>query len=220
LSKFGQILGLSFLVVLGLSHGIAKAEVYTFTDEEGVVHFTNVPTDPRYRKMGSGESSGKKKQAGNSVNRQMLAPVNVNVYDEYIQEASRRFNIPEALIRAVMGVESNFNPTAVSSAGAQGLMQLMPKTAEEMGVDDPFNPRQCVLGGTRYLRLLANTFDGDLVLTLAAYNAGHRAVFQHMDIPPFAETQQYVRKVLQLYYHYKRQATQVPPVATEEKKSP
>jgi len=125
-----------------------------------------------------------------------------------LQEASQRYNIPSFLIRAVMAVESNFRPDAISSAGAKGLMQLMPETAEEMGVSNIFDPRQNILGGTRYLRVLANTFNGDLVLTLAAYNAGHLAVVRHMDIPPFAETQRYVRRVLKLYYFYKKQIQQ------------
>jgi soluble lytic murein transglycosylase-like protein len=147
----------------------------------------------------------------------------VTKYDDYILEASQRFNIPTPLIRAVMAVESAFNPAAVSHAGAQGLMQLMPTTAQEMGVEEPFDPRQNILGGTRYLRVLANSFDGDLVLTLAAYNAGHQAVFRHMDIPPFAETQQYVRHVLQLYFHYKKQvkaAAPVAPTAPDGRKAP
>lgn len=183
-----------------------RAETYSFTDEDGVVHFTNVPTDKRYRTV---EPSGKKRGGKLTKTKQRLkayVPRDVSKYDEYIREASKRFNIPVTLIRAVMAVESNFNPTAVSHAGAQGLMQLMPQTAEEMGVDDPFDPRKNILGGTRYLRVLANAFDGDLVLTLAGYNAGHQAVARHMDIPPFTETQRYVRRVLRLYYHYKRQA--------------
>jgi len=184
----------------------AGAETYSFTDEDGVVHFTNVPTDKRYQPV---DPSGKKKTRRKRTRRtrrssKVYLPRNVTKYDEHIREASKRFNIPVPLIRAVMAVESNFNPTAVSHAGAQGLMQLMPETAEEMGVDDPFDPRKNILGGTRYLRVLANSFEGDLVLTLAGYNAGHRAVSRYMDIPPFAETQRYVRRVLRLYYHFKK----------------
>lgn len=186
----------------------AGAETYSFTDEDGVVHFTNVPTDKRYQPVDPSEKKKKRRKRPRRAKHssKFYLPRNVTKYDEFIREASKRFNIPVPLIRAVMAVESNFNPTAVSHAGAQGLMQLMPQTAEEMGVDDPFDPRKNILGGTRYLRMLANTFDGDLVLTLAGYNAGHRAVSRYMDIPPFAETQRYVRRVLRLYYHYKKQA--------------
>jgi soluble lytic murein transglycosylase-like protein len=185
----------------------AGAETYSFTDADGVVHFTNVPTDKRYQPVDPSEKKKKRKKRTRRAKRsfKVYLPRNVTKYDEYVREASKRFNIPVPLIRAVMAVESNFDPTAVSHAGAQGLMQLMPQTAEEMGVDDPFDPRKNILGGTRYLRVLANTFDGDLVLTLAGYNAGHRAVSRYMDIPPFAETQRYVRRVLRLYYHYKKQ---------------
>ena len=184
-----------------------RAETYSFTDENGVVHFTNVPTDKRYQPVdSSGKKKSKKRKTRKKHRSKLYRPRNVSKYDEYIREASKRFNIPMPLIRAVVAVESNFDPTAVSHAGAQGLMQLMPKTAEEMGVDDPFDPRKNILGGTRYLRMLANAFDGDLVLTLAGYNAGHRAVSRYMDIPPFTETQRYVRRVLRLYYHYKKLA--------------
>jgi hypothetical protein len=179
----------------------ARAETYSFTDEDGVVHFTNVPTDKRYQPVNPSQKKGKRRRSRTKGRSQIFRPRKVAEYDEHIREASKRFNIPGSLIRAVMAVESNFDPTAVSHAGAQGLMQLMPETAAEMGVDDPFDPRKNILGGTRYLRVLANAFDGDLVLTLA----GHQAVSRHMDIPPFAETQRYVRRVLRLYYQYKKQ---------------
>jgi hypothetical protein len=125
-------------------------------------------------------------------------------YAEYIQEASRLYHLPQALLRAVIQVESNFDPRAVSPANAQGLMQLLPVTAERMSVVDLLDPRQNILGGARFLRVLANTFNGDLHLTLAAYNAGPGAVARHGGIPPYAETQNYVAKVLELYQSYSR----------------
>jgi soluble lytic murein transglycosylase-like protein len=124
-------------------------------------------------------------------------------YDTLIDEAARLYQLPHSFIRAVMRVESGFNPTVVSSAGAMGLMQLMPKTAQSMGVDDPFDERQNILGGARYLRILANRFKGDLILTVAAYNAGEGAIEKHNGIPPYRETQRYVRRVLKHYYAYR-----------------
>ena len=191
----------------------ARAEAYSFVDEDGVVHFTNVPTDSRYKRVGPfkpKKSSGKRTPGASNK----LAPLQHQLakqYLEHIQEASTRFTIPIALLRAVMAVESNFNPKAVSSAGAMGLMQLMPQTASEMGVSDPYDPRQSILGGARYLRAMANQFSGDLQLTLAAYNAGHTNVNRYMDVPPFAETQEYVRRVLKLYAEYKDEDPAPPP---------
>lgn len=202
--------GSTCLVAALLAAPAVVAEVYKYVDEDGVVHFTNVPNDKRYKQVGPGGKALKKKRKatrtrgrrpGGKLKRRV-----VDTYDEHIAEASQRFNIPGALVKAVIVVESNCNPKAVSHAGAQGLMQLMPKTAAEMGVEDPFDPRQNILGGTRYLRTLANSFDGDLVLTLASYNAGQKAVNRHMGIPPFDETQRYVRRVLQLYFAFKKQA--------------
>jgi soluble lytic murein transglycosylase-like protein len=114
--------------------------------------------------------------------------------------------LPEEFIRAVMHVESNFYTEAVSNKGAMGLMQLMPGTAAAMGVLDPFDPRQNVLGGARYLRVLANRYHGDLVLTIAAYNAGEGAVDKYNGIPPYAETRRYVQRVLTHYYAYRNSA--------------
>jgi soluble lytic murein transglycosylase-like protein len=124
-------------------------------------------------------------------------------YDAYIREAAALYQIPEALVRAVIRVESNFDPRAVSHANAQGLMQLIPATAERMLVTDPFDARQNVLGGTRYLRVLANLFNGNLQLTLAAYNAGENAVIRYKGIPPYEETQAYVSRVLEFYNIYR-----------------
>lgn len=126
-------------------------------------------------------------------------------FDEHIREAAGLYQLPEALIRAVIRQESDFNPFSVSSSGALGLMQLLPSTAASMTVQDPFDPRQNILGGARYLRVLANTFNGDLILTLAAYNAGSGAVIRYGTVPPYEETQHYVRQVIRYYYQYRAQ---------------
>lgn len=123
-----------------------------------------------------------------------------------IARASSRYQIPEALIRAVIRVESNYNPNAVSRAGAMGLMQLMPGTAREQGVTDRLDPEQNIMGGTRYLRWLANKFQGDIIKTLAGYHAGHNAVESKGGIP-YTATEQYVKKVLGHYYRYKASTT-------------
>ncbi|MEZ4391079.1 MAG: lytic transglycosylase domain-containing protein [Polyangiales bacterium] len=130
-------------------------------------------------------------------------PARYGRFDAYIREAATLYQLPEALIRAVIRQESDFNPFSVSSSGALGLMQLMPGTATSMTVQDPFDPRQNILGGARYLRVLANTFNGDLILTLAAYNAGSGAVIRYGTVPPYEETQHYVRQVIRYYYEYR-----------------
>jgi soluble lytic murein transglycosylase-like protein len=120
-------------------------------------------------------------------------------YDNYIRQAASLYQIPEELVRSVIQVESGFNPRAVSPANAKGLMQLIPATAQRMQVEDLFDPRQNIFGGTRYLRILANLFNGDLALTVAAYNAGEGAVLRYGGIPPYRETEDYVTKVVSLY---------------------
>lgn len=127
-------------------------------------------------------------------------------FDDAIARASKRYQIPAPLIRAVIRVESNFNPSAVSRAGAMGLMQLMPGTASDQGVTDRLDPEQNIMGGTRYLRWLANRFNGDIIKTLAGYHAGHGAVELKGGIP-YSATEHYVKKVLGHYYRYKATVT-------------
>lgn len=177
-----------FLLAVNLSLPLsAWATIYTFTDEAGTVHFTNVPDDPRYR-----PTTGQRK-------RSPVASRNTVIYDEHIREASLLYQIDPHLIKAVIQAESNFDCRAVSKKGAKGLMQLMPETAKDLNVYDPFDPQANILGGTLYLRQLLERFDGDLKMVLAAYNAGPNRVETLGEIPNIPETQTYVRRVLGNY---------------------
>jgi len=194
--------------MLAPSH--AQADIYTFTDEDGVVHFTNTPPSRqrgvrvvmRTREARAGDAP----RAGGGA--RDTSSDRYRRYDAYIREAAALYRLPEAFVRAVIRVESDYNIGALSRVGAQGLMQLMPGTAARMGVRDAFDARQNILGGTRYLRVLANGFRGDLILTIAAYNAGEGAVARHRGVPPYAETQRYVQRVLGWYYRYLQEEQQ------------
>jgi soluble lytic murein transglycosylase-like protein len=131
-----------------------------------------------------------------------------HAYDSIIEEASIRFRVDSALIRSVMQTESAFDALAVSRAGAMGLMQLMPAVAVELGVDDPFDPRQNVMAGTKYLRQLLTQYRGSLPLVLAGYNAGTAVVDQYGGVPPFPETQNYVKRVTSLVANARRAGTE------------
>jgi soluble lytic murein transglycosylase-like protein len=131
------------------------------------------------------------------------SPERYNRYDQHIREAAALYQIPVELVRAVIKVESDFDPRALSPANARGLMQLIPETAERMMVRDIYDPRENIFGGTRFLRVLANTFNGDIVLTLASYNAGEGAVMRYGGVPPYPETQDYVARVLAYYRQYR-----------------
>jgi soluble lytic murein transglycosylase-like protein len=181
----------------------AHADIYRYVDKDGVIHFSNVTKRGKLvskAKSRSKTAAGAPSAAGASSSDPARTP---DEYDAYIREAASLYQIPEALVRAVIRVESNFDARAISRANAQGLMQLIPATAERMLVTDPFDARQNVLGGTRYLRVLANLFNGNLQLTLAAYNAGEGAVIKYNGIPPYEETQAYVSKVLEYYNIYR-----------------
>jgi soluble lytic murein transglycosylase len=185
-----RILLVGLLLLLG-SGSIASAQIYTFTDEDGVVHFTNRPKDRRYRPIDAVESAAKKRTRVPEIGR----------YDGLIGTTAARLSVQPALVKAVIAAESNFDPAAVSHKGAQGLMQLMPATAVAMGIEDPLYPPDNVLGGTRYLRRMIDRY-GDLERALAAYNAGPTAVDRYGGIPPYRETQAYVRRVLTYYRSY------------------
>lgn len=190
--------GLFLLSMLGLGTSSlassAHADIYQSVDENGVIVFTSKP-----------RAGSKKVAVDTPVSMPSdKSPERFTRYDTFIREAARLYQIPEALVRAVIQVESNYDPRAVSPVGAVGLMQLMPFTAQAMLVEDIYDPRQNILGGVRYLRILANTFNGDIFLTVAGYNAGENAVLRYGGIPPYAETQMYVVKVLENYQRYKK----------------
>jgi soluble lytic murein transglycosylase-like protein len=185
----------------------ARADIYQWTDADGTIHYTNVrPRNARNVRVvvrGADDGPLRRGATRDRVPARDRSPERYSRYDAFIREASRLYQIPEAFIRAVMRVESDFDPNVVSRVGAAGLMQLMPATAASMGVRDPFDPRENILGGTRYLRVLANGFNGDLVLTIAAYNAGEGAVIRYGGVPPYDETRRYVQNVLRYYYAFR-----------------
>jgi soluble lytic murein transglycosylase-like protein len=183
---------------------------YSYTDQDGVLHITNVPKRRGAWKLyKSLPGSGGDRSARQRPPRRAAVSLGAERYHRYdtlVRGAARLYQLPEPLIRAVIHTESGYNPNAVSRAGAMGLMQLMPSTARHLGVTRPFDPRQNVYGGARLLRLLANRYSGNVVLVLAAYNAGAANVEKYGGIPPFDETRAYVRGVLRRYHAYARQA--------------
>ena len=140
------------------------------------------------------------------VDTQFFAVPPDEAYEPIIQEAASTYDVDPALIRAVMQTESSFHPFAVSRAGAEGLMQLMPSLASEMGVSDSFDPRENIMGGARYLKQLLDYHKGDLDLVLASYNAGPGNVERYRGVPPFTETERYVRTIKALLARQKKSA--------------
>jgi soluble lytic murein transglycosylase-like protein len=197
----------ALVVPVLLLPGLAAADIYKYVDANGVVHFTNKPgQDGKYKLYLKSSDSAGKKGAKASVSAIMPSDKSVERftrYDTWIHQAATLYQIPEALVRAIMKVESDYDPRAVSPVGATGLMQLMPETALHMQVRDIHDPRENIFGGVRFLRVLANAFNGDLALTIAGYNAGQGAVMKYGGIPPYEETQDYVTRVLAFYGRYR-----------------
>jgi soluble lytic murein transglycosylase-like protein len=175
----------------------ARADIYSFIDESGTAHYSNVPADNRYQVLLV--AAKEPTQAGEVVNPHVLLAA-LKSYDSFIETAARQHSVEPALLRAVIVVESGFNTKAISKAGARGLMQLMPATAKRYGVRNSYDPRQNIQGGARYLSDLLKRYRNDLELVLAAYNAGETAVERYgRSIPPFSETRHYVPRVLGIY---------------------
>lgn len=182
----------------------AFADVYTYTDENGVVHFTNIKKEGRkYKRLSKQRKEPEAQKKIDVVHARDMSRERFTRYDPYIRGASRLYRIPEPLIRAIIKVESNFDPRVVSHKGAKGLMQMMDETARDMGVVNVFDPRENIYGATRYLRVLANMFNGDLILTIAAHHAGPGSVSRYKGIPPFKTTRQYIRAVMSWYYRFR-----------------
>jgi soluble lytic murein transglycosylase-like protein len=180
-------LTLLLLLALVATAQASAGTIYSYTDENGVTHFTDLPTSPHYRPF--------------------LVFKNSYVRDRdkilaHVKHHAGRHGIDPLLVRAVIEVESGFQPEAVSRAGAQGLMQIMPATGKELGLEAPFDPESNIEAGIRYLRQMLNQFE-TVPLALAAYNAGPNAVRRYGGIPPFAETESYVQKVFSLYLRLK-----------------
>jgi len=172
----------------------AVALLYHFVDRAGVNHFTNVPNDPRFQPYNLSPKAGRFRGAAGTNSRGL---------DLHINNAAGKYNLDAGLIRAIIKVESNFDPRAVSPKGAQGLMQLMPATIKMLHVADPFDPAENIHAGSRYLRMLLDTFHDQLALSLAAYNAGPSLVQSKGGIPEIKETKNYVKKVLATYRGYR-----------------
>ncbi len=189
-----------FLIHLILLAGTSYAGIYKWVDESGVIHFTNCPRDAKFKLYirESKDDVGGEEQRSN-----FISIKDHNQFDSLIEEFSKKHNVDFALVKAMIRVESGFNPLAVSRKGAKGLMQLMPETAQRLNVVNAFNPRENIDGGVRYFRYLLSLFNNDLRLSLAAYNAGENIVSELRSIPPYRETIDYVRKVLSYYQSYR-----------------
>ena len=181
------VIGVTFFVM-----SAAHADIYVYVDSNGVFHFTNTPTSSKYKVYMSNKTKYRK------------ALYNIRSYDDVITEAAERTGISSSLLKAVIHVESYFNPRAVSKKGALGLMQIMPQNLEALNINDPFDPWENIMGGAHYFKLMLERFSGQVDLALAAYNAGPTAVEKYNDIPPYPETQRYVKKVMRAFRIYRK----------------
>jgi soluble lytic murein transglycosylase len=205
----------AIVIVLGVGRPISSnAEIFKFVDKDGAIHYTNAPTSVQSTPMNLPPLT--------QVNFQKYFPIykgyqgyqpgafspffnlpNQAAYDPHIKMTCKLYGLDCNLVKAVIRAESGFNPAAISPKGAMGLMQLMPSTSRDLGVVNPFDPQQNIDGGVRYLRMMLDRFNNDTALALAAYNAGPEAVAKHGGIPPFDETQIYVKTVMDFYDRYR-----------------
>jgi len=183
---FVTALGLIFSIAVSIS---VLADIYRYVDENGVWHFTNLPTGGKYKLY---------------IKTPRRTPsAYIKEYEGIILQAASRFGVDASLVKAVIKAESDFDSRAVSSKGAEGLMQLMPQTSDALAVTDPFDPVENIFGGTRYLSLLLKRFKNDQRLAVAAYNAGPERVESHQGVPPIPETERFVEKVMNYYLDFR-----------------
>ena len=185
------VLKIFFIVSIASS---GDADIYMYIDANGVMHFTNAPTasDREYKVFIRERKSSSKPF------------YSTDKYDDIITDASDQYGVDSRLVKAIIKAESDFNPRAVSTKGAMGLMQIMPENFQHLQIENPFDPRENIMGGTRYFKYLYDRFEGQLALSLAAYNAGPTTVDHYnKSIPPYRETEQYVERVLKYYRNYK-----------------
>ena len=200
-----KLLMLTGTLIAGMAVN-AHADIFQYVDDNGVVHYTNVPTSSKRKpakvypeqKKQSPLTAAVARPAGDGQRNDSREAVPAS-YLNIINSACSRFGVDPSLVHAIVKVESDFNPFAISRKGAMGLMQLMPQTATTMNVRNTFSPDENIEGGVKYLRYLLDRYEGNISLSLAAYNAGETAVKKWGTIPPYKETQDYVRKILQIY---------------------
>jgi soluble lytic murein transglycosylase-like protein len=189
---------ISILIAVSILMALpCRADIYRYEDEDGVLHFTDAPTDNRFKIFMRDIKKDRKLRTS------FRLVGNPAEYEALIDRYATEYRVDKSLVKAVIHAESGYNPNAVSRKGAQGLMQLMPKTAEHLKVADSLDPAQNIKGGVRYLRFLLDTCKGDETMALAAYNAGLSRVAQYNGVPPFSETRNYVEKVLTYRRNYK-----------------
>ncbi len=177
----------------------SSADIYRYEDPDGTLHFTDAPTDRKFKIFMRDIEKDKRLRTTFGIGKLSRNPAE---FDSLISSYANQYGVPKSLVKAVIHAESGYNPNAVSSKGAAGLMQLMPGTAQHLKVSDSFNPSDNIRGGVRYLKFLLDTFKGDVTLALAAYNAGLTKVAKYGGVPPYEETRNYVSKVLNYQKSY------------------
>jgi hypothetical protein len=226
----GTVRGVACALLFLASASTAHADIWVRKDSTGVLHFTNITparggwqkvykTGPGKAEVVSGTVGGCKESRADVVPSRDRSPDRFQRYDEHIHDAAALYQLPEALIRSIIKIESDYDPRVVSCAGARGLMQIMPVVEKDMGIADVWDVRQNIMGGTRLLRVLSNRFDGDITKVIAGYHAGAGAVLKYHGVPPYETTQLYVQLVTKQWNKFRAKYGSTPPPLEEVSKS-